>query len=83
MMLVIDVTKGVQTQTAECLIIGEICCDKLVVVLNKVDLLTDQQTEIEKVRKRLAKTLEVTKFKGESVVDISSCEDIQLFVEQK
>ena len=34
--LVIDITKGIQTQTAECLVIGEITTKKLVVVLNKV-----------------------------------------------
>jgi len=39
MMLVVDITKGVQTQTAECLVIGEITCDKMIVVLNKVDLI--------------------------------------------
>lgn len=38
MLLVVDITKGVQTQTAECLIIGEITCDKMIVVLNKIDL---------------------------------------------
>lgn len=36
-MLVIDITKGMQTQTAECLVIGEITCDNMVVVLNKID----------------------------------------------
>lgn len=30
MMLVIDITKGIQTQTAECLVIGEVTCSKLV-----------------------------------------------------
>lgn len=34
--LVVDATKGVQTQTAECLIIGEITRKKMIVVLNKV-----------------------------------------------
>jgi len=38
MILVVDITKGIQTQTAECLIIGEITCDKMIVVLNKIDL---------------------------------------------
>ncbi len=37
MILVIDITKGIQTQTAECLVIGEILTDSLIVVLNKVD----------------------------------------------
>ena len=51
MMLVVDVTKGVQTQTAECLVIGEILCEKMVVVLNKIDLLKEEKRNalIEKV----------------------------------
>nr|QDF46768.1 elongation factor EFSec [Schistosoma japonicum] len=36
--LVVDVTKGFQTQTAECLVIGEITCKKMLVVLNKCDI---------------------------------------------
>ena len=39
MLLVIDVTKGIQTQTAECLVIGEIVCTKMMVIINKVDML--------------------------------------------
>ena len=51
MMLVVDITKGIQTQTAECLVIGEITCEKMIVVLNKVDLLSAEKREavIEKV----------------------------------
>lgn len=51
MLLVIDITKGIQTQTAECLIIGEITCDKMLVVLNKIDLVEEAQRQatIEKV----------------------------------
>lgn len=30
MLLVIDATKGIQTQTAECIVIGEVTCDHLV-----------------------------------------------------
>lgn len=41
--LVVDVTKGFQTQTAECLVIGEIACEKMLVVLNKCDLLHENQ----------------------------------------
>lgn len=36
MILVVDITKGVQTQTAECLVIAETLLDNLIVVLNKV-----------------------------------------------
>lgn len=39
MMLVVDITKGMQTQTAECLVIGEITCSKMIVVLNKLDMI--------------------------------------------
>jgi selenocysteine-specific elongation factor len=54
MLLVIDITKGIQTQTAECLIIGEITCDKMLVVLNKIDLIEEnqRQTTIDKVERR-------------------------------
>lgn len=63
MMLVIDVTKGMQTQSAECLVIGQIACQKLVVVLNKIDLLAEgkRQAAIEKMTRKMQKTLENTK----------------------
>jgi len=63
MILVVDVVKGVQTQTAECLLIGELTCPRMVVVLNKIDLLppNKRQSAIEKMTKRLHKTLESTR----------------------
>lgn len=63
MMLVIDVTKGMQTQSAECLVIGQIACQKLIVVLNKTDLLAEgkKQAAIDKMTKKMQKTLENTK----------------------
>lgn len=42
MVLVIDAQKGIQTQTAECIVIGEITCEQLVVVINKVDLFPEE-----------------------------------------
>ncbi|ESN95480.1 hypothetical protein HELRODRAFT_102529 [Helobdella robusta] len=64
MMLVVDITKGMQTQTAECLVIGEITCRKMIVVLNKIDLIPDDKRDatIEKMKKKMWKTLERTKF---------------------
>ena len=61
MMLVVDVTKGMQTQTAECLIIGEILCDKMIVVLNKIDMLESSKRDasIEKVILKLCETNKV------------------------
>ena len=52
MLLVVDVTKGIQTQTAECLVIGEVTCDKMIIVLNKIDLLPEDKRSaaVERVR---------------------------------
>lgn len=44
--------------------IGEICCDRLLVVLNKIDLLKAPD-ELEKVKTKLTKALLGTKFKCE------------------
>lgn len=51
MVLVVDVTKGLQVQTAECIALGEILRLDLLVVLNKVDLLPPKSRW-----KRVAKT---------------------------
>lgn len=74
MMLVVDVVKGVQTQTAECLLIGELTCPRMVVVLNKIDLLPSnkRQSAIEKMTKRLHKTLETTRFKECPVIAVAA-----------
>ncbi|XP_074522424.1 selenocysteine-specific elongation factor [Halichoeres trimaculatus] len=74
MMLVVDVVKGVQTQTAECLLIGELTCPRMVVVLNKIDLLppNKRQGAIEKMTKRMHKTLENTRFKDCPVISVAA-----------
>ncbi|CAI7923018.1 unnamed protein product, partial [Closterium sp. NIES-54] len=71
MLLVVDVTKGIQTQTAECLVVGEVSPTKeMVVVLNKTDLLpaATKQAQIDKMRKRLRATLKGTKFADAAMV---------------
>lgn len=74
MILVIDATKGMQTQTAECLVIGELTCDKMIVILNKTDLFEADKraASVEKMSKRILKTLEKTKFANCPVVAISA-----------
>ncbi|GAB1603062.1 selenocysteine-specific elongation factor-like [Argonauta hians] len=74
MILVVDITKGIQTQTAECLVVGEIACEKMVVVLNKTDLLpaAKKAATIEKMTKRLLKTLESTKFAKSPIIAVSA-----------
>eukprot|EP00038_Savillea_parva_P011529 m.198162 g.198162 ORF g.198162 m.198162 type:complete len:575 (+) comp20371_c0_seq1:135-1859(+) len=74
MILVIDITKGIQTQTAECLVIGEITTKKLVVVLNKADLLKPEVKEkhIAKTIKGLTKVFAKTKFPTPEMVVVSA-----------
>uniref|UniRef100_A0A8C5W7R9 Selenocysteine-specific elongation factor n=1 Tax=Leptobrachium leishanense TaxID=445787 RepID=A0A8C5W7R9_9ANUR len=74
MMLVIDVTKGMQTQSAECLVIGQIACNKMLVVLNKIDLLPEskRQAAVEKMTKKMQKTLESTKFRGSQIIPVAA-----------
>ncbi|CAF1044500.1 unnamed protein product [Adineta ricciae] len=80
MFLVIDVTKGIQTQTAECLIIGEITCDKMIVILNKIDLIEESQRQstIDKMIKRLRKTFESTKFPQTPIIPCSASSTLNL-----
>ena len=74
MILVIDINKGIQTQTAECVVIGEITTDKLIIVLNKIDLIPPEQreTKIAKVKARLTKIFSTTKFANASMLCISA-----------
>ena len=70
MMLVVDITKGIQPQTAECIVIGEIMTEHLLVVLNKVDLIPEEKraSYIKKASKMIRKTLEGTRYAGAPVV---------------
>eukprot|EP00906_Rhabdomonas_costata_P035779 RCo050260 len=65
--LVIDITKGIQTQTAECLVLGEILAKDLVVVLNKVDLIVPTETlttaqQIERAKRKLRAVFQQTRW---------------------
>ncbi|CAK9065982.1 Selenocysteine-specific elongation factor (Elongation factor sec) (Eukaryotic elongation factor [Durusdinium trenchii] len=62
--LVIDVNKGIQTQTAECMVVAEILANQLVVILNKIDMLPAEKRKkiLDKVIKELRKTFARTKF---------------------
>ena len=61
-MLILDVQKGFQAQTVECLIIAEVVTSTLIIVVNKIDLIeekvrVDYMRDFEiKVRKALNKT---------------------------
>ncbi len=74
-LLVIDATKGIQTQTAECLVIAEMTTRNLVVVLNKVDLFAENEREekLKKVQENIRRALKGTKFGDAPMVGISAC----------
>ncbi|CAH1785985.1 unnamed protein product [Owenia fusiformis] len=74
MILVVDIVKGMQTQTAECLVIGQIACNKMIVVLNKVDLIPEAKREatVEKMKKKMTMTLKNTKFAGCPIVPVAA-----------
>ena len=43
---ILNFPKGMQTQTAECLVIGEITCNQMIVVLNKIDLIPNEKRQL-------------------------------------
>lgn len=73
-LLVIDINKGIQTQTAECLVIGEIMCPNIIVVLNKIDMVPEskRQQTIVKMSKKIKLTLANTSFKDPPIVSIAA-----------
>lgn len=74
MLLVIDVTKGIQTQTAECLVIGEIMSDNLLVALNKVDLLpaAGREAATAAAEAGIRKALAGSKFEQVEMIPVAS-----------
>ncbi len=74
MVLVVDAAKGIQTQTAECLVIGEITCPRILVAINKIDLLPEnkRQQAIDKMTKKLRLTLSQTRFQEVEVVAVAA-----------
>ena len=74
MLLVVDIVKGFQTQTAECLVVSEIMTNKLIVILNKVDLLPLENREklIDRAIQRVRKVLAPTKFSQAPIIVLSA-----------
>ena len=63
-LLIIDVQKGFQPQTAECLIIAEIVTPILIIVFNKIDLIeqSSRQDYLRNLEERIRKTMAKTRF---------------------
>jgi len=52
MLLVIDINKGIEIQTAECMILGELLKLKIIVVLNKIDVIPAAERQ-EKIKSKI------------------------------
>lgn len=77
MILVIDVTKGIQTQTAECIVLGEILGRKLVIALNKVDMIVAETEEerrvlLEKQKKKLRLVFSKTRWPDAPMIEVAA-----------
>lgn len=72
MVLVIDAQRGIQTQTAECLVLGEMLVQRMVVCVNKCDLLTSDEQRV-KLERGLRQTFKSTKFGSELAIVYTSC----------
>lgn len=74
LLLVIDVTKGIQIQTSECIVVGELVTDKAIVVFNKIDLIPshEQNQKMDTMKKKTYKALQKTKFKDAPCVFVAA-----------
>ena len=64
---------GLQAQTAECIVLGEIATDRIIVVLSKIDLLLPAGREklIAKAQKLVKATFQATRFAGCAILPVS------------
>ena len=72
MLLVIDATKGIQTQTAECLVLGEMLVQQLLLVVNKADLLPAEKDRA-RLERGLRATFKATKFGADVPIVWTAC----------
>ncbi|KNH08367.1 selenocysteine-specific elongation factor-like protein [Perkinsela sp. CCAP 1560/4] len=75
MLLVVDINKGIQTQTSECIVIGEIINKPMVLLLNKVDMLEDEEQCEENLKNaigRVSKQIRSTRWKYPTIIPMST-----------
>ena len=72
--LVIDGTKGIQAQTAECLILSEIMTERLLFLVNKIDLWPEEerQSKFENIKTKLKSAMKHGKFFDSPIVPFST-----------
>lgn len=74
MLLVVDATKGIQAQTAECVIVGELLSQCAVVALNKTDLFPAdrRQKEARRAGRTVVSALQLTRFASAEIVPVAA-----------
>jgi selenocysteine-specific elongation factor len=72
--LVVDATKGVQAQTAECIILGELLSSATVVALNKIDLFSEDKRKkaARKAGRAVLDALRLTRFADSELVPVAA-----------
>ena len=72
--LVIDINKGIQAQTIECIAIGEMTSNSMIIVLNKVDKIPieDREIKIQEMKKEMRHTFNKTKFSNAPIVVVAA-----------
>eukprot|EP01127_Copromyxa_protea_P017401 TRINITY_DN5298_c0_g1_i2.p1 TRINITY_DN5298_c0_g1~~TRINITY_DN5298_c0_g1_i2.p1 ORF type:complete len:419 (-),score=72.49 TRINITY_DN5298_c0_g1_i2:41-1297(-) len=73
-LMVVDIQKGIQTQTAEGLVIAQITVDEMVVVINKIDSvpIATRAQKIDRVKAGLKKAFSATKFGSAAMIPYSA-----------
>lgn len=73
-LLVVDATKGIQPQTAECIILGELLSTSTVVALNKTDLFPEDRRmkQTRKAGRAVLEALRLTRFADSELVPVSA-----------
>lgn len=72
--LVVDATKGIQPQTAECIILGELLSTSTIVALNKIDLFPEDKRakQTRKAGRAVLEALRLTRFADSELVPVSA-----------
>lgn len=74
MLLVVDASKGIQAQTAECIIVGELLSQCAVVALNKTDLFPPESRQklSRRAGRNVVNALKLTRFAAAEIVPVAA-----------
>ncbi|VWU49117.1 selenocysteine-specific elongation factor selB homologue, putative [Hepatocystis sp. ex Piliocolobus tephrosceles] len=75
--LVIDINKGIQKQTIECLVLCEIVNSDIIIILNKIDLIpiNEREKKIIDMKKKIIQALDKTRLRKLKYYIIGLCAD--------